>query len=376
MKLLYIAPVYIDKNKPDGVGKKIYNHIRVFQKSFDTTVLYYGENCIEKKDKNGCDKIEIHGGHRRYALYEEVKKIANVHHFDSVYIRYPKSDAKFISVLKCLHAKGCKVVIEIPTYPYNGNLRDGLKVLAIAAVDYIYRSQIHKYVDRIVTYSDDEIIFGVPTIKTINGISFDSVGINHYIGNNTEINLISVATNYECHGFDRIILGLKQYYAKPKEINVNFHIIGNGPAIETYKKMIDGTPELKAHIFLDGFLSGEKLEEQYGYADIAVNSLALYRLGLKKESTLKTKEYAAKGLPIISSTFVDALTQNGNRKFVLKVDDCNAPIKIQDIIEFYNSIYHNASHEDVAREIRSEAKDVCDMSVTLSEVVEYLRGEK
>ena len=43
MKLLYIAPVYINEEKPDGVGKKIYNHIGEFKKYFDTTLLYYGK---------------------------------------------------------------------------------------------------------------------------------------------------------------------------------------------------------------------------------------------------------------------------------------------------------------------------------------------
>ena len=309
-------------------------------------------------------------------MYEEVKRITNLEHFDSVYIRYPKSDAKFISVLKWLHKNGCKVVIEIPTYPYNGNLQDGLKVIAIAAVDYVYRNELHKYVDRIVTYSDDDVIFGIPTIRTINGISFDSVNLNRYKGDGKSINLISVATNYECHGFDRIILGLKQYYSEPEEVEVNFHIIGDGPAIETYKKMIGESEEIRKHVFLDGFLSGEKLEKQYETADIAVNSLALYRLGLKKESTLKTKEYAAKGLPIISSTFVDALAESGNRKFVLKVDDCNTPIEIQNIVKFYDAVYYNRSHEEVSREIRTEAKRVCDMSVTLAGVIEFFEGRK
>lgn len=372
-KFVYIAPVFIDEKKPDGVGKKVKNHFKVFSKAFDSYLMYYGQNGIEVVHGTEHNVIAYNGRHRRFALYEEAGKLVENKHIEKAYIRYPKSENNFIKLLKAMHKENCKIVIEIPTYPYDGNMTENVRIFAIAVMDKLWRGQIKKYVDRIVTYSDDDTIFGIKTIRTINGIDFEKVKRVTHTNHTAGIELISVATNYSCHGFDRIIGGMEDYYKSGGKQEFSFKIVGDGPAVEEYRKQIEKCKHINNRIELCGFQTGEQLEKLYNNADIAVNSLAIYRLNLKKESTLKTKEYVAKGLPMISSTEVDALDHIGNQEYVMRVADCGDIIGMEKIEKFYHKIYDNQDKDVIAEKIRRAGEHICDMEVTLAPVIAYLQ---
>ncbi len=372
MKLFYLAPVVIDDEKLDGVAKKVLNHIDVFSSVFDVYLFSYGKEGLVIRHGGNKKYIQINGRHRRYALYEEVEKAAKEEKVDCAYIRYPKSERRFIQLIKELHKLGIKIVTEIPTYPYGGNITESLRVFSIAVVDGVFRKQLKKYIQRIITFSDDAEIFGIPTIRTINGIVFDKVEMVTRLQPRSSINLISVATNYACHGFDRIIRGLEDYYSSGGQKEIRFRIVGDGPAIADYRKVISECPNLCGRVELNGFQTGEELKRLYNDSDIAINSLALYRLNLTRESTLKTKEYLAKGLPIISSTSVDGLDEDDNEKYVKLFPDCGERIDIKEIIDFYHRVYDGKESESIAKEIRKAGRKKCDMSVTMAPVIDYL----
>ena len=113
----------------------------------------------------------------------------------------------------------------------------------------------------------------------------------------------------------------------------------------------------------------------YDISDIGVNSLAIHRLGLKKESTLKTKEYAAKGLPVISSYPVDAFSKKDQTKYVHLVPGDDSDICVQEIVNFYDRIY-DGNKQTVANSIRTASKNVCDMRVTLNPVISFYIGNR
>lgn len=375
MNLLYMAPVYIDEEKPDGVAKKVLNQYTVFEKKYAAWLVYYGKNGVIVRHGSIKSVINYGSFHRRFLLYSEVKKLVDLTEFDAIYIRYPKSDPNFISVIKKMKESGAKIVIEIPTFPYNGESLRSIKTALIALVDGIYRMQLKRYIDRIVTYSDDNLIFGIKTIKTINGIVFDNVIQREYVPGKAYVNMIAVATVWSCHGFDRIIAGIEEYYKNGGSEEIHFNIVGNGPYIDNYRRQLSKCLYANKRVELCGFQTGKKLDELYNEANIAVNSLALHRIGLKKESTLKTKEYAAKGLPMISSCEVDAFDNTGNALYVMRVDDAETPIKMEDVITFIKNVYNDKSVAEVSRQIRETSRKVCDMEVTLQGVMNFFGYE-
>ena len=367
-KFLYIASDTINISQPSGVCKKIIAQCNVFSSKGDTFLMNYSGNYYFKNNKiTELTKRIQSSKFRRLKLFMDIKRFVKDQKIN-VYIRYPYSDFLFIILLSYLKKNGCKIVIEVPTYPYNknhdGNLYSKLRLLC----DSIFSLFLKFFVGRIVTYSDDKRIFGIETINTINGVDFSKIKIvNRTRENSNIINLIAVAHLYACHGYDRIIKGISEYNKGHHKIKVNFNIVGNGEEFDNLEHLIHEY-KVEDSVKLLGFQTGSKLDEIYDNSDIAINSLAIHRIGLTTESTLKAKEYCAKGLPIISSYDIDSLSLEYNAKFVYKVPLDDSPINISSIVEFYKNV---SSIQNYNEEIRKRSKEICDMKITLNPVVSY-----
>lgn len=371
-KLLYIAPILIDNKKADGVAKKVQNHYYVFSQKYECWLVSYGTRGIVVKHRDSETLLPFGNRHRRFELYSQVLILVENEKFDYVYIRYPKSEPSFISLLKAIKKHGLKVVVEIPTFPYDGDHSfRNVRLTAVSITDRLCRRQLKKYIDRIVTFSDDDEIFGIQTIKTINGFRFDNVGIVNALSKKNGIDLIAVAMLADCHGYDRIIMGMEKYYSDGGKEEIRFHIVGTGLDAHKYQDLIEKCTHLDGRAVMHGFKTGGELEKLYDISDIAVNSLAIHRLGLKTESTLKTKEYAAKGLPMLSSYFVDAFSKEDHDKYVLLLKSNDEAIEMEKVIDFYHKVYDGKERSSVAADIREVAKKVCDMSITLRPIEAY-----
>lgn len=69
-----------------------------------------------------------------------------------------------------------RIALEIPTYPYDAEFAQSPAVRKLKLrIDRMFRCRMARYVDRIVTFSDDTEIFGRPTIRISNGIDFGSI---------------------------------------------------------------------------------------------------------------------------------------------------------------------------------------------------------
>ena len=372
-KMLYIAPVIINLEKLNGVSKKILNHYKIFSKFYDADMLSYGPDCLYYFHDDSIEIISLDKSNRRLKLYLFIKNTLLPNEYKYIYIRYHLSDFLFIYILKLLNKNNSKIVIEIPTFPYKHELLKWKKGTVRYFIDMTSHVFLKLYVGRILTYSSDINIFGIKTINTINGIIYDAVRqVQKQVHPNNEINLISVSHTMSCHGYDRVIEGLNNYYAKEGNINILYHLVGEGEEIKKYEGLVKQYG-LENHVKFYGFTSGKELDEIYDKADIAINSLGIHRIGLKTESTIKSKEYAAKGLPIISSYEVDAFSTEDNDKYVFRVDADESAVNIKSLVHFYNQIYHDTT-VDVSDEIRKASQKRCDMIITLQGVIEYFNS--
>lgn len=354
---------------PDGVAKKILAHIDVFNNKYDVTAAFYAKKGIAIYKNGRFDYIDYSNIHRRYQLYQVVEKLCASHKYDFVYIRYPRSDRKFLQLLNEMKRTTGKIVTEIPTYPYNLEKPDGnyIKEMFLRLNDKVYRRKLYRYIDRIVTYSADDKIWNIDTIRTSNGISYEKNKIRKPNAHNG-INLISVSHFYDCHGCDRVIKGLYQYYKSGGKRDIVFYIVGIGDILEKYRDLVKEL-KMEDHVLFCGFCAGSELEGLYNTADIGINSLAIHRLGLTTESTLKVREYAAKGLPIVSSYKVDVFNGSDSR-YVLEVTPDDTPIDIEKLISFHDEIYNEDAHA-VSETIRNASRANCDMAATLQKVIDF-----
>ena len=337
-KVLFLIFHGFDPN--NGISKKISYQVDAFKKcGMNVHLCYMDEKDTKKRIIDGNVIADYGNGLLSKILkrtdFSAISNYVKKNQIDLVYIRSNHNANLFtINMVKKMKAYGAKVVMEIPTYPYDNEYKaQGISRQIFQ--DKIFRNQLAKYLDAIVTFSDFDKIFGQRTIKISNGIDFDSVKMKTTINDTSkELNLIGVAEIHEWHGFDRIVRGLADYYSKPQDYLVEFHVIGYffSKEIEDEFRKIISDNHMENYVILYGKKHGTELDNLFDKCDFGIGSLGRHRVGIDKIKTLKNREYAARGIPFIYS---ETDSDFDPKPYVLKAPADESPIEIQRIIDFY-----------------------------------------
>lgn len=266
-----------------------------------------------------------------------------------VYMRSEHNASPFlVCFVRQVRENGIKIVMEIPTYPYDqeySTFKDKCSLL----VDKICRRRLARQLDAIVTFSSEPEIFGQRTIRISNGIDFDSIKLKQHQNHEPdEIHLIAVAEIHYWHGFDRIVAGIANYYRSGKHATrgVCLHIVGEFSGErergEIAPLIIEN--QLENYVILHGQLFGTALDRIFDQADIGIGSLARHRSGITHIKTLKNREYAARGIPFVYSETDEDFEE---MPYVLKVPADDSPVNIERLLDFYDHV------PMAAKEIRS-----------------------
>ena len=257
-----------------------------------------------------------------------------------IYVRYTKfADASFTRLFKKLKSRGVKIVLEIPTYPYDEEEKAvTLKQKVYKWMEKMNRTRMSKYVDKIATFSDDDIIFGRPTVKIINGVDSSIFPLKKENYSESKLNLIGVASLNYWHGYDRVLTGLADYYKLPEEnrLPVFFHIVGGDSNNPEYNKLRALTKELALdnYVIFHGDQTGNALDSIFDESHIGIGSLGRHRNNIYKFQSLKNIEYGMRGIPFIYSE-ISPLFENENYIFKCPADD--SPVNINAVIDFYRN---------------------------------------
>ena len=229
---------------------------------------------------------------------------------------------------------GVKVVMEIPTYPYDSEYSHApLRAKAVLQVDKMFRRAMARRLYRIVTFSDLPSIFGVPTVQISNGIDFEAIPVKTSENRpGAVIRLTGVADIHFWHGFDRVIEGMAGYYKAPGREKVEFHIVGGGTVAQLEKlQVLVAQYGLEDRVIFHGPQSGAGLDAVFESTDMGIASLGRHRCGIDRIKTLKNREYAARGIPFVYSetdSDFDAMP------YVIKAPPDESPLDIAAIIRF------------------------------------------
>ncbi len=372
-RLLYLTTWDFSDGPSTGITNKIKAQMKAFKVyGFSVDYTYIANNAIYFH-KDGHDAFLGKVGKLRklaanYYLYRRLKK----EKYEYVYNRYGLMDPYYFKLLKKLKKNGSKIVVEIPTYPYDKERLSGLSWWLLYFLDKVYRNRMNKYVNIIATYSQDEKIFGIKTIQIHNGIDFESITMRKTKKCVDEIHMIAVAGLAKWHGYDRLLKGLGEYYQSDGTRKVFFHIVGDGPVKEEYEEIVNQY-QLQKYVIFEGVRRGKELDKIYDICDIGIEVLAAFRKEVFLSSSLKSREYAAKGLPFITASKSDVFEGQG---FVLKVPENESNIDIHDIISFYDNVYGNRKPQKIAEFIRNQASQCCDIRITMKPVVTFLLEDR
>jgi len=354
-KALFIIFHGFDPN--NGISKKISYQVNALKTcGMDVHLCYMDETKTKRRMVDNETIADYGNGIMSKILkrteFSSIVKYAQKNDLEFVYIRSNHNANLFtIRMVKRMKQAGMKVVMEIPTYPYDSEYEaQGMSKQIFQ--DKLFRNKLAKYLDAIVTFSDYKEIFGQKTINISNGIDFDSVPMKTTRNDTSkELNLIGVAEIHQWHGFDRIIRGLANYYSKRQDYIVKFHVVGYFFSAEgeaAFKQIVFDN-HMEDYVILYGKQHGKTLDHIFDWCDMGIGSLGRHRVGIQQIKTLKNREYAARGIPFVYS---ENDSDFDNRPYVLKVPADESPIDIQQVVDFYK--HFNMA----ATEIRNSIQDL------------------
>ena len=354
MKILFL--IFHGFNPNNGISKKISYQLEAFKANGHEAHLCYMDEDGSKRRIVDNTTIADYGNGRKGKILKRTEFGSIIDYaikegIEFVYIRSNHNANPFtIHMVRRMKKNGMKVVMEIPTYPYDQEYfyKNMWKQLV---QDKIFRKLFAKQLDAIVTFSEECFIFGKQTIRISNGIDFDSVRMkkeSHHPAN--ELHLIGVAEIHSWHGFDRVIKGLADYYTTPRGIKVYFHVVGY---FFSYVEKEDIThlineSHLEPYVILHGKKHGNELDDIFDLCDFGIGSLGRHRVGITNIKTLKNREYAARGIPFVYS---ENDTDFDKKPYVLKMPADETAINIEDIINFYQRL--NISPQEIRDSIQN-----------------------
>jgi glycosyltransferase involved in cell wall biosynthesis len=355
-RLLFL--VFHDIDEGNGVSNKIKSQINAFKHNgfdVDFSYLIKEDGFLKKRQYNNSviDKANTSYYSQKYGYkyrYSELLEKIIQREIQVVYIRYTHfANPFFTRFLSKLKKHNIKILLEIPTYPYDSEFTNvKFKQKLFLQIEHLSRQRFKKYCDKIITVSDDKEIFGTETIRISNGIEIDSITPRNVLKKEHSDNyrLVGVANVRFWHGYDRLIKGLKDYYLdqKPKA-KVYFDMIGdsNNQESNEYRDMVKQYG-LEDYVIFHGVLKADELNEYFDKADMAVGSLGIHRIGLKEAKPIKNREYCARGIPFIYSMIDKDFDETD---FILKAADNDSNINIEAVVQFLEN--YNISVESERR---------------------------
>lgn len=352
MKILFL--IYHGLSNHSGISKKILEQVKGLKESgHETYLCTYTVNENNHRIRMVDDKVIEDFGKgfiakmKKRCCYTSVLYYIKEQRIELVYARsFHNANPFTVYLFKQINALGAKTVMEIPTYPYDSEYAGAdWRVRLNLLIDKLYRKKLAKQMSAIVTFSNEKKIFGQQTICISNGIDFSALPLRKQqtIKNqNSPVHLTGVAEVHYWHGYDRLIHGLGEYYKKPHDKEVYFHIVGEVASSEMYD-----TPQapgfdryikeygIEKYVIFHGQQFGERLNELLNNTDLAIGSLGRHRTKITHIKTLKNREYAARGIPFVYSENDEDFD---NMPYVLKVPADESAISIHKILQFYEDL--------------------------------------
>ena len=347
MKILFL--VYHGFSDESGISKKIHYQVKgLRQNGHEVHLCYYDFDSRGHRCRYVGNKVIADYGTGALAAIRSRTQLDCIYNYcavnaiEMVYARsFMNANPILVRLFHKLNKRGIKCITEIPTYPYDSEFKGyPLKYKIPLYIDKLFRKALAKKMEAIVTFSNEETIFGKRTICISNGIDLDSIPI-HNPKKQNDIHLIAVAEIHYWHGFDRLVAGMGEYYKlNPDARKVFFHVVGweddRGTTSNGYLtvKQTAKKYNIGQYVVNHGKLFGDKLDEVFNQCVFAIGSLGRHRSGITNIKTLKNREYAARGIPFIYSE-----TDNDfeDKPYIIKAPADESPVNIRQIIDFIDT---------------------------------------
>jgi glycosyltransferase involved in cell wall biosynthesis len=376
-RVLLIYPVRDDFEPNRGILNKMrYQADALRRLGFEvTTVLGREEGVVF--DETRVVKYRWSGGRARRVInhyagfWQVIATECAAEDYDVIYFRHPGTNPALLGFLAWMKHENpqIRIVLELASFPISGEAESVSQKLIVAS-DATLGGLLRRFVDRVVTFGGQREIYGIPCIRTSNGIDVDAVPIRDASAFDPMApRLLGVASLAKWHGYDRVLRGLRRAIDHNPEVIPQVTFAGHGPA-EAQLRELCTTLDLDEHVTFHGMTTGRALDELFDQSDIAIASLGMHRIGLESASSLKTREYCARGIP-----FVVASKDRGFDEtfpFALRVPVGDAPLDFTKLLDDFANVVSRV--DDPAGEMRAYAAANLSWTTRMSEIMQVALG--
>lgn len=204
----------------------------------------------------------------------------------------------------------------------------------------------------------------IPSFTLTNSIDVDLYPLKRHreMKDNT-LKLLYVGSNTsEWHGLDRILKGMAGYQGG---ITLELHLAGS---VSSSIKNLISSLHIEDRINAHGYVTGRDLDALFDNADVAVGTLGMHRKNLSQGSTLKVREYMARGMPFVISYADDDLSPGLPYVFMAPPDD--SPIDMQALVRFILDLH--SSGNEIPEIMRIYAREHMDYQVKVVRLMDFI----
>lgn len=311
---LFYFRTHIDDRGNLGVINKCLGIVEAFTGyGVRTDYVFFSKNGLVKNGTErysvGMPTIKNSIGHFLLFLFLGGKKlftIVDFEDYDFIYIRHLPTNFIFIHRLRKIRKQypKLKVLIEIPTYPYDEESRSLFGKL-ILAVDKYYRRKLAPLVDLFLVDVQETEVFGVPAMYIPIGLSEDRIkdwDTSEPKVLQSKLNFVFIGNISFWHGLDRFLIGLKSYLSSNTATSFTIHvdIVGSGTELPKLKHLVK-EQDLSANILFSEPMPFNALKKILDKAHLGIGTLGAHRKGLRECSSIKHRDYFGMGLPFLLS---------------------------------------------------------------------------
>jgi hypothetical protein len=324
-------------------------------------------NGTRSGERNGVRYVQhppVGDGFRRLSRLTKARILASVvgqlDAYDVIFLRYPNAidldPLRFIRtshsrVVTVHHAKEVKETLAASRSP---------GMVARAALEYVQGRRVVRNVAGIVGVTDEIRDYQlaraggtVPGRTVANGTDVHAIpagGFVPYDGRVLRLALMS-SSHAVWHGNDRLMAALESYRgSRPIVVDM----IGSGSGAKGTEEKVGGAATIRHH----GLLHGAALTDVMRHANLGISTLAFFRTGLRQAAVLKTRDYIARGLPVVLG--YDDVDLPEDSPFVLRVPSDDTPLSLDDLFAFAERV---SAIPDLTKTMRAFAENVLDWRV-------------
>ncbi len=349
---------YTPSDQSLGITKKISSEINALKElGHSVTHSEYRDDGVYIIDSN--DKViykkKYHIHNKRYVRYRRYFMLVSTalefinrcdYNYDILYGRLLAPSNNYLKMLKSFKIRGGRIILEAHAY-FPGIRFSTMKGKYISYMLDKNGPKLKGIVDRILTEGHVDDFYGISEVKEARiGVETERIKKHQYVGSKNELNLISVANEMPYHAYDRIVKSLNDYYERDEKLfDIKVHLVGS---ISSRTVGLIHSLNLQDKVFLYGKKYGDELDAIYDKCNVGLGPLGQHRIGGKKDTGLKTKEYFAKGLPYIYSGEEPSVPEN--YPYIHQCSNDESMIDFEDVWNFYNTYRDNEEVTDIMRD--------------------------